>query len=418
MKKKIITLLSSLLLLLAFVYYFVPAEQIKEYTTIFQKEQTEVPEAAETDREIVKLQIPASTGENTKIQESQSQEETEEDEKTEVETEAEEKHAPLFSEVKLPGHLLYYYETLSDEEKSLYRELYAIMAGHMDYTNVGTTDSKRVGQLMEYVLLDNPELFYIDSLKTQTTTIGSNVSMAVMAEENMTQNEQSTAKANIENYKNVCFANIRSDMSDYEKALAIYEYVVTHLKYTKGAPYNQSLYSAVLGESVCRGYACAFKYLCDEAGIDCIVVTGSMQGENHAWNMVKIDGIWCQVDCTAGDDLEDVGYAVDYSWFGGSDSYMQATHTLSGGVTLPAADSMANFYYVRQGLYFDSYDFEKLSALLGTGCNFSFQCANQSVYDQYQYEMSNSREVAQAIGQGKSVSFMGNGSTYTIYVEF
>ena len=34
MKKKIITLLSSLLLLLAFVYYFVPDEQINEYAKL------------------------------------------------------------------------------------------------------------------------------------------------------------------------------------------------------------------------------------------------------------------------------------------------------------------------------------------------------------------------------------------------
>ena len=148
MKKKIITLLSSLLLLLAFVYYFVPDEQINEYAKLFQREQAEVSEAAETDRETIKLQIPASTGEDTKIQESQSREETEGGVRTEAETEAGEKNAALLSEVKLPGHLLYYYEILSDEEKSLYRELYAIMADHMEYTNVGTTDSKRVGQLM------------------------------------------------------------------------------------------------------------------------------------------------------------------------------------------------------------------------------------------------------------------------------
>ncbi len=387
MKPRIVILLSSLIFLAAALYYVVPQEQYEKYAQSVREEKTIVQEDTETNQEVLKPQISKSS------------------------------ETP-FLDGDLPTHLMYYYDTLSDEEKSLYKELYLIMVNHMDYTYVRTTDSKKVGRLMEYILLDNPELFYIDSLKTQTITIGSNASMAVMAEEIMSQNEQTTAKTNIENYRNVCVFALTEDMSDYEKALAIYEYVVTNLKYIEDAPYNQSLYSAVLGESVCRGYACAFKYLCDEAGIPCIMVTGTMQGENHAWNMVYLDGAWCQVDCTAGDDLEEAGYAVDYSWFGGTDSYMRMTHTVSEGVTLPAAESMANSYYVREGRYFDSYNLEKLSALLGEGNNFSFQCANQAVYEQYQYEMSNSQDVARAIEQGKSVQFMGNESTYTIYVEF
>ena len=396
MKQKLITLLCSLLLLAAVICYTVPREQLKKYVQFFQPEQIRVSENTGTDQIIKRHQIPDSAEKDTAVQETQSKE----------------------AEGDLPEHYLYYYEVLPDEGKDLYRELYCIMANHMDYTKVSTTDSKRAGQIMEYVLLDNPELFYIDSLKTQTTTNGFGVSMAVTAEESMSQEEQNTAKANIDHYRNFCFSNLSEDMSDYEKALTIYEYVVTHLKYIKDAPYNQNLYSAVLGESVCRGYACAFKFLCDEAGIPCIIVIGSMQGENHAWNLVSLDGIWCQVDCTAADDLEEVGYAVDYSWFGGNDSYMQETHTQNTDVVLPAAESMENSYYVRQGLYFDSYDFEKLSALLGEGCNFSFQCANQAVFEEYQYEMSNSKEVARAIGLGKSVQYMGNGNTCTIYVEF
>ncbi len=402
MKQKIIILFSSLIFLAVAVYNLVPEEQFEKYVQSVQKEQTVVREEIEPDQEENRLWIPKPDGTDDAEDGSQS-EEVKED---------------LHSEGNLPAHLMYYYDTLSEEEKSLYKELYLIMANHMDYTYVRTTDSERVGQLMEYILLDNPELFYIGSLKTQTVTLGASVSMAVMAEEIMPREEQATAKAAIENYRNVCISALSGDMSDYEKALAIYEYVVTNLTYSKDAPYNQSLYSAVLGESVCRGYACAFKYLCDEAEIPCIMVTGTMQGENHAWNMVRLNGVWCQVDCTAGDDMEEAGYAVDYSWFGETDSYMWMTHTASKGAALPAADSMENSYYIREGRYFDSYSLENLSALLGAGNNFSFQCANQTVYDQYQYEMSNSQEVARAIGQGKSVQFMGNGSTYTIYVEF
>lgn len=337
-------------------------------------------------------------------------------------SEADEKIEALAeAEVKtqnLPQHLLYYYESLSAEDKQLYEEIYTVMMGHLQQVDVSTTDSKKIGQLMEYVLLDNPQIFYVDSLKTQTTTIGDLVTLAISSSEIMDREKQDQAWMDIEAYKNQCLNAINPDLSDYHKALFIYEYVITHLKYVEGAKYNQSLYSAALGESVCRGYACAFKYLCDEVGLPCIMVTGSMQGQNHAWNLVQLDGVWCQVDCTAGDDLVDMGYEVDYSWFGVSDSYMSQTHSLEKQVKLPVAGSMDYCYYVQNQRYFEAYDFESLAKLLGSGEDFSFQCADAMIYDKYQYEMSNSQEIAIAIGQGKSVQFMGNGSTNTIYVLF
>lgn len=63
--------------------------------------------------------------------------------------------------------------------------------------------------------------------------------------------------------------------------------------------------------AVCEGYAKAFKYLCDLAGIDCEIVTGLGKGDgvpggqgNHMWNYVRLDGNWYLVDttwnCTSG----------------------------------------------------------------------------------------------------------------------
>lgn len=56
-------------------------------------------------------------------------------------------------------------------------------------------------------------------------------------------------------------------------------------------------------KSLCEGYAKAFKYLCDRAGIDCVMVSGKgiMNGVvyDHAWDYVKMDdGQWYLVDPT------------------------------------------------------------------------------------------------------------------------
>ncbi|MCD7770968.1 MAG: hypothetical protein LUH23_02620 [Oscillospiraceae bacterium] len=81
---------------------------------------------------------------------------------------------------------------------------------------------------------------------------------------------------------------------------------------------------------VCEGYSKAFQYLCDlDGGLDCITVTGYMQGATgagaHMWNIVYMDGINYLVDVTnsdsgsAGQDGElfmvcaDDAYATDYN---------------------------------------------------------------------------------------------------------
>ena len=61
-------------------------------------------------------------------------------------------------------------------------------------------------------------------------------------------------------------------------------------------------------KSVCEGYAEAFKLLCDNAKIDCILVTGlsridpNKPRETHMWNIVRMDdGKWYAVDATWND---------------------------------------------------------------------------------------------------------------------
>lgn len=51
-----------------------------------------------------------------------------------------------------------------------------------------------------------------------------------------------------------------------------------------------------LHSAVCDGYARSCKVLLDELGMECIVITGKGNGENHAWNMVKINGAWYHMD--------------------------------------------------------------------------------------------------------------------------
>ncbi|MDE6029213.1 MAG: hypothetical protein K2F90_02690 [Clostridiales bacterium] len=70
------------------------------------------------------------------------------------------------------------------------------------------------------------------------------------------------------------------------------------------------------GKAVCDGLARAFSFLCAMEGIQSMRVTGSFASAPHAWNKVKVDGQWYNVDVTAD--------AVHYSV--GKKNYKQIAH--------------------------------------------------------------------------------------------
>ncbi len=55
---------------------------------------------------------------------------------------------------------------------------------------------------------------------------------------------------------------------------------------------------------VCEGYARAFKVLCDQVGIPCVLVEGYSSSGDHMWNNVQLDGNWYGVDVTWNDPVE------------------------------------------------------------------------------------------------------------------
>ncbi len=92
---------------------------------------------------------------------------------------------------------------------------------------------------------------------------------------------------------------IRRD-SDYHTVLDIYCWLLDNLTYTNsGDMIEHTAYGALVNRScVCEGYASAFYRLCLECGIDCRFVTGDILGGGHAWNMVKLGGVYYEIDAT------------------------------------------------------------------------------------------------------------------------
>ena len=106
---------------------------------------------------------------------------------------------------------------------------------------------------------------------------------------------------------------IKPGMSEYDKAKAIHDWIVTNCYYDFNGEYGYESYSQYgifkNKYGVCDGYTYGFKRLAEMAGLEC----ERYVCYNHSWNRVKIDGEWYNVDCTYSD--------IDGTFFLKSDEY-------------------------------------------------------------------------------------------------
>ena len=116
-------------------------------------------------------------------------------------------------------------------------------------------------------------------------------------------------------------------MSDYEKICAVNEYLCDNVYYPDEEPYEpvtHTAYGALKnGCAVCEGYACATKLILNSYGVECDIQVGDcLNGGGHAWNLVKLDGAWYQLDVTWDDQSND---RSDYLLV--TDEYMKQSRT-------------------------------------------------------------------------------------------
>ena len=102
------------------------------------------------------------------------------------------------------------------------------------------------------------------------------------------------------------------DANDYDKIRGIYDYITSSVSYDNAATddLRYTAYNALIKKSaVCQGYALLFYRLALELGIDNRIIVGTATGEDHAWNIVRHNDRYYNVDATW-----DAGYNT-YAYF-------------------------------------------------------------------------------------------------------
>lgn len=95
---------------------------------------------------------------------------------------------------------------------------------------------------------------------------------------------------------------IRPGMNATHKETEIAKFILSNTRYDKTLE-KYSSYDALIGkEAVCQGYATLFYRMATKAGLSVRMIEGTLDGNNHMWNMVKLGNSWYHVDLTNEDE--------------------------------------------------------------------------------------------------------------------
>lgn len=87
--------------------------------------------------------------------------------------------------------------------------------------------------------------------------------------------------------------------SEYARAKAVYDFVSTSMHYDNSDPVHHLAYGGLCkGKATCMGFALSFQRLAAELGLESKVLMGMDSGA-HTYNLVKIQGKYYYLDCSA-----------------------------------------------------------------------------------------------------------------------
>lgn len=278
----------------------------------------------------------------------------------------------------LLGQPGYCYGTLSEEERSVYEEIYAAVTGFEGAYRLGTTDSELVHRVYNSVIADHPEIFWLEGYTLNTTKRGEQIiSLEFAMKQTMDQEQIVRWQKEIRHYlqqfsKAAGEAGIDKASSDFDVVKFTFDYIVKNTEYQESVANNQNICSVFgSGYSVCQGYSVAMQYLLLYQGIQSITISGITKdtGTSHAWNLVRLDDSWYYLDVTWGDpsfseDAEVPGDMVNYSYFCVTGEELSKTHVANEEWILPDCTANQNNYFIHEKHHFESWDQERFEDLL------------------------------------------------------
>lgn len=256
----------------------------------------------------------------------------------------------------------YYYNKLTEQQKNIYT---AIANGVKSLTNDvklkkyeyidSETTMKDVEVALHKFLLDHPEVYYMDdkyTVSTKTGITGTGVIVGLTYQfGSIEELNNSVARLNskFDEILNEATIEKGKDFENEQKIHDVLSKKVTYYEYEdlSKIPSKYHTIEGTLTENlaVCDGLAKTFQILLDKVGIKSIIVSGSLNGTSHAWNMVQLEDGWYHTDITSDNSIKTEKKVVFHSYFNINTETIKKTHVISEEDIIPESTSTKyNFY--------------------------------------------------------------------------
>lgn len=329
------------------------------------------------------------------------------------------------------------YESLDAQEQIWYGEIEQALGEMTDTVKLSTEpigqglDEQDIDRIFQCVLIDHPEIFYTTGYTYTKYSRGDRTVGIDFAGTYSLPREEAVNKAEeIRGRASEWLSDIPSDASEYDKVKAVYEKIIFSTDYDLNASDNQNIASVFLGNSsVCQGYAKATQYLLNHLGVMCTLVQGTVDtGEAHAWNLVRVDGDYYYVDTTWGDAsyrMEDGSGQeelpeINYDYLCVTTQELLRTHRIESVVAMPECTATQANYYVREGVYFTSYDAEQMQSIFDRAwesgrTEITLKCADEECYREICRVLIDEQEIFSYMPENSStIAYAQNGKQLSL----
>jgi hypothetical protein len=324
----------------------------------------------------------------------------------------------------------YVYQTLSEEEKETYDQIYDCIINYKDKITLSTKDKDVLAKAYEGVMADYGNLFWISGYQYNTYASGSNIlGLEFEPKYTMNQEQRDIYQVKIDSVVADWLYGINPEASDFEKALYVFETLIEKVDYDVDSEENQNILSVFLYQStVCQGYADAAWYLLDQLGIKSTIVTGTANNESHAWNLVYLDDAYYYMDVTWGnskylDDNNDTAKRINYAYLAMTTEEISQNHVITSSFEVPECLSNADNYFVKKGLYYDWFGVDAIGNRLAESYNagdeeISLKFSNSDLYTRVQNYFFDEKHISDYIQELQSVYYLLDENSNVITIKW
>lgn len=248
----------------------------------------------------------------------------------------------------------YYYNHMNKIQQKVYQAMKAGLLTMDSAFLVPRLEVRELGEIFFKLRLDFPEIFYAVGLQYRLYQGSTNVEVIpeYLFEKGKMKEHQKAMNARITK-----LVRPAQSLPDLEKELYIHDFICNNVRYDKlKKSYSHEIIGPLgQGVGVCEGIAKTVKILCDALGIWCIIAISEANPDKkikyrHAWNIIRMDGKYYQLDVTFDNTLGHEGI-IRYDYFNLEDKQFFRDHE-PVIYEAPVCNDGNHFYYREKKLSF------------------------------------------------------------------